>query len=85
MQSRHNIRRSNPALGLASGDFPVKITEANDTMITFDGEGSDPGNTRDRVSGNIDRVTGDLEATISLPPTGQIFYHLQCRPAQRMF
>jgi hypothetical protein len=69
----------------ASGDFLVKITEVTDTLITFDGVGSDPNNTRDRVSGNIDRVTGDLEATISLLPSGQIFYHLQCRPAQRMF
>jgi hypothetical protein len=73
----------------APGDFPVKITEVTDTMITFDG--SDPSDTRDRLSGNIssasgniDRVTGDLEARISTP-VGQTFYHLQCKPAQRMF
>jgi hypothetical protein len=68
----------------ASGDFPVKITEVTDTTITFDGVDGDPSVTRSRVSGNIDRVTGDLEARIFLP-VGQTFYHLQCRPAQRMF
>jgi len=43
------------------------------------------------VTGSIDRLTGDVEATSSLrdPKAGTVItqtdYALQCRPAQRMF
>jgi hypothetical protein len=70
-------------------DFPVMITGANDVTVTFSGHhqvGS-----LDSISGSIDRVTGDVEATFKMsdPKAGTTIsrttYALQCKPTQRMF
>ena len=78
-------------------DYPVKITAANDVTIAFGGQHQDAwGPTQEvlsvsSISGSIDRVTGDVEATsmVSDPKSGksiaQTAYALQCRPAQRTF
>ena len=71
-------------------DYPVKITDANDVTIAFSGE-QQLGPSVSSISGSIDRVTGDVEATSALtdPKTNkfisQTTYTLQCRPTQRMF
>jgi hypothetical protein len=38
-----------------------------------------------RISGSIDRVTGDVEARTQTTPDMILRYALKCRPAQRMF
>jgi hypothetical protein len=37
------------------------------------------------VSGTIDRVTGDLDATLGMSDGGAKLYSLKCKPTQRMF
>jgi hypothetical protein len=67
-------------------DFPAAITSVDEVTISF--SGSRPYGS---VSGSIDRVTGDAEATSFLHNTKtvdvllMISYALKCRPAQRMF
>jgi hypothetical protein len=73
-------------------DYPVKITGINDVTVAFGG-GSERQLTSDHVSitGSIDRVTGDVEATkiMANAKTGNVYasltYSLKCRPTQRMF
>jgi hypothetical protein len=71
--------------------YPVAITAANDVTIAFNGHEQFGSTSLHTISGSIDRVTGDVEATSSLidPKTNkfisQTAYALQCRPTQRMF
>ena len=61
--------------------LPVKVTAANQATIQFDG--STPLSSA-RLSGTIDRVTGEVSATFTMDPA-VVTYALKCRPAQRMF
>ena len=71
-------------------DYPIKIRGMNDARIVFDGS-HDNGTSVASITGSIDRVTGDVEATdmLSNPKTGSVMssksYALKCMPAQRMF
>jgi hypothetical protein len=71
-------------------DYPVMITAANDVTIAFGGQ-QQAGVSVASITGTIDRVTGDVEATSSLIDQktskfiSQTAYTLQCRPTQRMF
>jgi hypothetical protein len=71
-------------------DHPVKIRGMNDARIVFDGS-HDNGTSVASITGSIDRVTGDVEATDMLSNTkaGNVIsstsYALKCRPTQRMF
>jgi hypothetical protein len=71
-------------------DYPVQITAWNDVTVAF--RGTHPfGNQQLSISGSIDRVTGDVEATdMSMDTTthktvSSLVYTLKCRPTQRMF
>jgi hypothetical protein len=63
-------------------DFPVKISSTTDMKISFDGSHMSGKWT---VVGSIDRVTGDVDATLALEDGGAKRYSLKCSPAQRMF
>jgi hypothetical protein len=71
-------------------DFPVKITGMDEVTVVFGGSDSKSAIEKS-ISGSIDRVTGDVEATSSAhdAKTGKTLtstsYALKCRPAQRMF
>jgi hypothetical protein len=68
---------------------PLEIGYVNDTTVRFGGK--EEGEVLSNISGSINRVTGDVEATWSFidQKAGKIephiTYSLQCRPAQRMF
>jgi len=70
-------------------EIPVKITAAN-KVVAFGGQRKSP-STLTSIHGSIDRVTGDLTATLAVsePKTSKIYtttiYALKCRPTQRMF
>jgi hypothetical protein len=64
-------------------DFPVAITAVNTMALTFAGSRKD-GNTETSVTGTVDRITGDLQATYKYGSTPGT-YSLKCRPTQRMF
>jgi hypothetical protein len=67
------------------GDYPVMITAANDVIVVFGGH-QQVLTSLSSISGNIDRVTGDVEAIsmVSDPKTAKIIgrttYALECRP-----
>jgi hypothetical protein len=65
---------------------PVDILFMDDVTVTFFGSYSDQYR-RWRLSGTIDRVTGDLEATNinEMEKTSSESWTLKCKPAQRMF
>jgi hypothetical protein len=71
-------------------DVPVKITGVKEVIIAFGGSGRPLGSDW-TISGSIDRVTGEVEATETSadPKTGKTFsstgYSLKCRPTQRLF
>jgi hypothetical protein len=74
---------------LLGWDFPVKITSFDEAAVLFEGS-YDTELTVRTISGNIDRVTGDMKAVstkmnkntfISL----DVAYFLKCKPTQRMF
>ena len=70
-------------------DHPVKITAFNEVTVAFGGSEANLGVTSS-ISGSIDRVTGDVEATSMMTNTKKevlfsMSYALKCRPAQRMF
>jgi hypothetical protein len=70
--------------GFPAADLPVKVTAANQATIQFEGsETLGPTLTR-RLSGTIDRVTGEASATFTMGPA-VVAFALKCRPAQRMF
>lgn len=77
--------------GYPNGSFnhPVMITTADDVTVGFYGEQEGVLSSRESIIGSIDRVTGDVEATMSLidqktnKATRQITYALQCRPTRR--
>jgi hypothetical protein len=62
-------------------DFPVAIRTTTEVTVVFGGSNKKFG---DSITGSIDRVTGDAEATFTL---GNITrrYSLKCKPTQRMF
>ena len=68
---------------------PLKIGYVNDVTVRFGGE--EETGLRHSITGSINRVTGDVEATWSFidQKAGKIepriTYALQCRPTQRMF
>jgi hypothetical protein len=69
-------------------DYPIKITGWNDVTVSFSGSKNlDP--TVVSMTGTIDRVTGDLEATSTQTlggiSIGSTTYSLKCRPAKRLF
>ena len=59
-------------------DIAIKITHVTETTIQLRGEGE----TAAAFIGVIDRVTGDLTA-VSFQTSH--FFHLKCKPTQRMF
>jgi hypothetical protein len=71
-------------------DYPVEITAWNDVTVVFAGS-EDTRYSRASITGSIDRVTGDVDATstVSDAKTGKTIgstnYALKCRPTQRMF
>jgi hypothetical protein len=73
--------------GSSPTNFPVRITAMDDVTVVFSGSDGPP--TEQRISGTIDRVTGDVGATLFTGVSGTTFsstdYSLKCRPAQRMF
>jgi hypothetical protein len=74
--------------GLSDG---VKITTWDDVTVSFSHFNEDPETKNKSWSlGNIDRITGDLEASFFFEtpkkvPLDVTTYTLKCRPAQRMF
>jgi hypothetical protein len=72
-------------------ELPVKITGINEVTVAFGGNDTPLVGQQRSMSGTIDRVTGEVEATETLMDTkaGKTFsstsYSLKCRPAQRMF
>ena len=71
-------------------DFPIKITDINETTIVFYGSSRHaPGATYRQINGGIDRVTGDGEATSDVTSRREskklAIHWLKCKPAQRMF
>jgi hypothetical protein len=80
--------------GFRSEELLVRpvITDVSETTISFTGSSDPPGATVSySMYGNIDRMTGALEAGfISSPKEGYgrkwtRSYRLKCRPTQRMF
>lgn len=70
--------------GFPTEDLPLKVTAANQATIQFEGsETLGPTVTR-RLSGTIDRVTGEASATFTMGPAF-VYFSLKCRPTQRMF
>ena len=71
-------------------DFPIEITDINETTIVFHGSSHHaPGATSRQINGGIDRVTGDAEATSDVTSwresKASAIHSLKCRPTQRMF
>jgi hypothetical protein len=83
--------RTVQGFGYPNGPFnyPVMITTANDVTVGFYGEQEGVLSSRESIIGSIDRVTGEVEATLLLvdqrtnKTTRQVTYALQCRPTQR--
>lgn len=70
-------------------DFPIKITDINETTIVFHGSSRyAPGATYRQINGGIDRVTGDGEAISDVTSwresKASAIHSLKCNPAQRM-
>jgi hypothetical protein len=71
-------------------DFPIKITDINETTIIFHGSSRHaPGATYRQINGGIDRVTGDAEATSDVTggreSKASATHSLKCPPTQPMF
>jgi hypothetical protein len=72
------------------GYYPVNIERMNEVIVTFSGSGG-TGGINSSMSGTIDRVTGDVDAshTDTDAKTGKMLnqttYSLKCRPTQRLF
>jgi hypothetical protein len=73
-------------------NYPVKITGWTDVIVTF--YGSDKGLSpviEESIRGTLDRVTGDMEATLASfslktnKTLSSTSYALKCRPTQRTF
>jgi hypothetical protein len=75
-------------------DLPVKITVVNEVMVASGGSGSSLGS-KGSISGSVDRIPGDVEATYMLTTDREhrwdnkllfsMNYALKCTPAQRIF
>jgi hypothetical protein len=68
-------------------DFPVKITNINETTIVFHGSSPHaPEATYRQINGGIDRETGDAEATSDVTSwresKASAIHSLNCRPTQ---
>src|SRR5436305_7008516 len=68
-------------------DFPIKITDINETTIVFHGSSRHAaGATYRQINGGIDRVTGDGEATSDVTSwrgsTASAIHSLKCKSAQ---
>jgi hypothetical protein len=69
---------------------PIKILDMNELTLRF-GAYEDGESTAGRIEGTIDRVTGDVNATLTTSVRSTtmavrlVSYILKCRPAQRMF
>jgi len=80
----------NFAAGTVSGfgPIPVKIDRVSEQLVSFVGHNNSDEITW-TVSGSIDRVTGDVEATSSMLHKGNLRgetrFLLKCTPAQRKF
>jgi hypothetical protein len=66
-------------------DYPLTITAADDAIITFQGSNRQKGDLSISTLGTIDRVNGDVDATMFATNQSSTVYALKCRPAQRMF
>jgi len=71
-------------------DFPIQITNINETTIIFHGSSPHaPGAPYRQINGGIDRQTGDAEATSDVTSwresKASAIHSLNCRPTQRMF
>ena len=71
-------------------DFPIEITNINETTIVFHGSSPhSPGATYRQIHGGIDRATGDAEATSDVTSwresKASAIHSLKCRPTQWMF
>ena len=77
-------------LGL-SQNIPVKIAGINEVTVAFGGSGRYFLGGNLRMSGTIDRVTGDVGAEEVVTDAkaekvlSRTFYSLKCRPTQRLF
>ena len=70
-------------------DFPIEITDINETAIVFHGSSHHAlSATYRQINGGIDRVTGDAEATSDVTSwresKASAIHSLKCKPAQRM-
>jgi len=70
--------------GFPVEDLPVKVTAANHATIQFEGSETIGAPVTRRLSGTIDRVTGEAWATFTMGPAA-VTFSLKCRPTQRMF
>jgi hypothetical protein len=70
--------------GFPVSNLPVKVTVANQAAIEFEGSDTSIATVIRRVSGTIDRVTGEAWATFTMGPA-VAYFSLKCRPTQRMF
>jgi hypothetical protein len=73
-------------------NIPVKIAGINEVTVAFGGSGRYFLGGNLRMSGTIDRVTGDVgaEEVVTDEKTGKMLggrltYSLKCRPTQRLF
>src|SRR6516165_4943089 len=69
-------------------DFPIEITDINETTIVFHGSSHHAlGATYRQFNGGKDRVTGDAEATSDVTSwresKASAIHSLKCKPAQR--
>ena len=74
--------------GFHPEDFPIEITDINETTIVFHGSSHHAlGATYRQINGGIDRVTGDAEATSDVTSwresKASAIHSLKCKPAQR--
>ena len=65
-------------------DIPVAITAVNDLTITFGGSSKVGSDSETTLTGTIDFVTGDVQATGTVG-TVTTNYSLKCKPTQRTF
>jgi hypothetical protein len=70
--------------GFPVWNLPVKVTAANPAAIEFEGSDTSVATLVRRLSGTIDRVTGEVWATFTMGPA-VAYFSLKCRPTQRMF
>jgi hypothetical protein len=70
--------------GFPVWNLPVKVTAANQAAIEFEGSDTSVATLIRRLSGTIDRVTGEAWATFTMGPAA-VTFSLKCTPTQRKF